>query len=192
MTTGGTTFMFMAGSTNRRDAAVARTSVKLHIIGIPSAGKTTLATQLSARLGTPYFVLDGLAFVDERWTLRSASERDEMLAEILERPAFITEGGFLDWTRDLFAAADVIIWLDPPLPTLVWRHVLRFRRHPWSLPSLLLFQVRSYVRPEGAGPFNGDPNQTRSGIATALKPWRDKVLRVHRNVSADEIVAYLG
>ncbi len=166
--------------------------MKLHIIGIPSAGKTTLAAELSDRLGTPYFVLDGLAFVDEKWTLRSPSERDEMLAEILERPAFITEGGFPDWTRDLFAAADVIVWLDPPLRTLIWRHVLRLRRHPRSLPSLLTFQVRSYVRPEGAGPFKGDPNQTRSGIAAALKPWRDKVLRVRRSVSADEIVAYPG
>ena len=173
-------------------AAVAETGLKIHIIGIPSAGKTTLASGLSDRLETPFYVLDGLAFVDEAWTLRGESERDEMLADILDKPAFITEGGFLGWTDELLAAADMILWLDPPLPKLVWRHVLRFRRHPRGLPSLLMFQIRSYTRPEGAGPAKDNPNQTRSGIEAALKPWRSKVLRIRRNVSVDELIAYLG
>ena len=165
--------------------------MKIHIIGIPSAGKTTLATDLADRLGIPFYVLDGLAFVDDRWTLRSASERDAMLAGILERPAFITEGGFLGWTDDLVAAADLIVWLDPPLRTLMGRHVGRFWRHPWWLPSLLLFQIRSYVRPEGSGPAKDNPNQTRSGIERALRPWRSKVVRVRRAVDADEVVEYV-
>ena len=165
--------------------------VKIHIIGIPSAGKTTLANGLADRLGRPHYALDGLAFVDARWTLRPASERDEMLGEILQQPGFITEGGFLGWTDDLLTEADLIIWLDPPLRVLVWRHVLRFARHPWWIPPLLRFQLRSYRRPAGAGPAKDDPNQTRSGIETALKPWRTKVLRVRHSVSPDEVLAYM-
>jgi hypothetical protein len=68
------------------------------MIGVPSAGKTTLATELAQRLDVPVYALDQLAFVDDRWTLRAESERDEMLARILEDPGFVTEGGFLGWT----------------------------------------------------------------------------------------------
>jgi hypothetical protein len=165
--------------------------VKIHVIGIPSAGKTTLAEGLSKRFGAPHYALDGLAFVDERWTLRRASERDAMLAEILEEPSFITEGGFLGWTDDLLAAADLIVWLDPPLRVLVWRHIRRFACVPWLIPSLLRFQILSYRRPAGAGPAKDDANQTRSGIQSSLKPWHSKVLRLDRSVAPDEIVAYL-
>jgi hypothetical protein len=165
--------------------------MKIHIIGIPSAGKTTLAKSLSTRLGTPHHELDGLAFVDERWTLRPASERDVMLAAILEGPSFITEGGFLGWTDDLFGAADVVVWLDPPLRVLVWRHIRRFARHPCWLPSLLRFQILSYRRPAGSGPAKDNANQTRSGIEDALKPWHAKVLRLRSGVTADELAVYL-
>jgi adenylate kinase family enzyme len=166
--------------------------MRIHITGIPSAGKTTLAEALSERLGTPNYALDGLAFVDERWTLRPAGERAAMLDEILEEPSFITEGGFLGWTDDLLAAADLIIWLDPPLSVLVWRHVRRFGLHPWRLPSLLQFQVLSYLRSAGAGPAKDNANQTRSGIEAALKPWRSKVLRLKRAATATEVLAYMN
>jgi len=165
--------------------------VKAHIIGIPSAGKTTLATQLSELLGIPFHSLDELAFIDQRWTPRPAAERDAMLAEILLEPSFITEGGFLGWTDELLDAADVIVWLDPPLRLLVWRHIKRFAREPWRLPSLLRFQIQSYRRPEGFGPLQDDPNQTRSGIERALLPRRSKVVRGRRAVDPDELAASL-
>jgi hypothetical protein len=156
-----------------------------------SAGKTTLATQLAQRLDVPVHVLDQLAFVDDRWTLRAESERDEMLARILEQPSFVSEGGFLGWTDPLLAEADVILWLDPPLRTLVWRHIRRFSRHPFWLPGLLRFQIESYIRPEGAGPAKDNPNLTRAGQARALLPWRNKVFRLRRGVTADDVLRSL-
>jgi hypothetical protein len=114
-----------------------------------------------------------------------------MLDAILEERSFVTEGGFLGWTDRLLADADLIVWLDPPLWTLVWRHVRRFAQHPMWLPSLLRFQILSYTRPAGAGPAKDNANQTRRGIERALIPWRDKVVRVRRPVLADEILAYI-
>jgi hypothetical protein len=165
--------------------------VKVHIIGIPSAGKTTLATRLSELLGIPFHSLDELAFIDDRWTPRPVAERDAMLTAILREPSFITEGGFLGWTEDLLDAADVILWLDPPLGELVWRHIRRFAHEPRRLPSLLRFQIQSYRRPPGSGPAKDAPDQTRSGIERALIPRRAKVVRARRAVTVDEIAAYL-
>ena len=144
--------------------------MRLHIIGIPSSGKTTLASGLSSKLHVPHHGLDSLAFVDERWTLRPVPERDAMLARILDEPSAVTEGGFLGCTDVLLAAADHVIWLDPPLRVLVWRHVRRHWRHPWWLPSLVRFQVLTYLRPAGSGRARFDPDQTREGIGRALRP----------------------
>jgi len=166
--------------------------VRIHLIGIPSAGKTTLSEALGECLDIPHYALDGLAFTDERWTPRPAVERDAMLAEILNEPSFITEGGFLGWTARVLEEADLIIWLDPPLPVLVWRHVLRFARYPSRIPSLLRFQILSYTRPAGEGPAKDDAIPTRSGIEAALRPWRGKVVRVHRSVRVDDVLAYLA
>jgi hypothetical protein len=165
--------------------------LRLHIIGIPSSGKTTLATSMSRLLGVPHHDLDSLAFVDERWTLRPTPERDAMVARILEEPSFVTEGGFLGWTDGLLAAADHIVWLDPPLSILVWRHLRRHWRHPWWLPSLLRFQIRMHMRPAGAGPAKDNPDQTRAGIESALRPWAYKVLREARPVTAADLMKRL-
>jgi shikimate kinase len=165
---------------------------KVHIIGIPSAGKTTLGSGMANFLDVPFHDLDSVAFVDERWTLRSAPERDAMVTQILEEAAFVTEGGFLGWTDPLLAAADHIVWLDPPLRILVWRHIRRHGRHPQRLPSLLRFQVLMYMRPAGAGPARFAPEQTRAGTETALRPWAHKVLRVTRSASTAEVMNALG
>ena len=166
--------------------------MKLHIIGsAPSAGKTTLARAIAARTGMPAHELDGLMFVDDRWTLRPAAERDAMLARILEEPSFVTEGGFLGWTEAVFEAADHIVWLDPPLWVLTWRHVRRFWRHAPMLPSLLAFQWRMYLRPSGRGPLESDPKLTREGVEAALRPHAAKVFRITHAITAEELISRL-
>ena len=166
--------------------------MRLHIIGLPSAGKTTLGEALSLRLSVPHYDLDDLAFVDEQWTMRPVSNRDEMLERILEEPGFVTEGGFIGWTQPLFDAVDYILWLDPPIRTLVWRHVRRHGRRPWRLVNHLRFQMLMYARPAGAGPARFDPDLTRAGIKTALRPWAHKVYRVRRTVSPDDAIDRLA
>jgi hypothetical protein len=166
--------------------------VRLHIIGVPSAGKTTLARDIGACTGTPVHELDGLAFVDLRWTLRPAAEGDAMLTDIVGQESFVTEGGFLGWTRPVFEVADHIVWLDPPLDVLTLRQIRRHWRHPTALPSLLSFQWRTYLRPAGFGPMASDRTLTRSGIAQALRPYANKVYRVHMAVTATDVTASLA
>ncbi len=142
-------------------------------------------------LKVPHYDLDGVAFVDEQWTMRAAVERDAMIAEILEEPSFVTEGGFIGWTEPLFAAADHILWLDPPLRALIVRHVWRHGRRPWRLVDHLRFQMLMYVRRPGAGPAKFDRDLTRRGMELALQPWAFKVFRLTRGVAAADVVKSL-
>ena len=165
--------------------------MRLHIIGVPSAGKTTLAAGIADALHLPHHDLDAVAFTDERWTMRSLPQRRAMIDEIVRQPGSVTEGGFLGWTQPLLDAADRIIWLDPPLHVLLWRHLRRHARHPHRLPSLLAFQWRSYRQPAGAGPATDDPNQTRAGIDAALRPYEEKVIRLKRAPSVRRAIESL-
>ena len=70
--------------------------MRLHIIGIPSSGKTMLGMGMSTLLGVPHHDLDSIAFIDERWTLRPEQDRNAMIAGILEEPGFVTGGASLD------------------------------------------------------------------------------------------------
>jgi hypothetical protein len=162
--------------------------MRVHIVGLPSSGKSTLAKRIATRLGVTHYDLDAIAFVDHAWTPRPASERDRLVSNILAKPGFVAEGFFVEWTQPLFAAADHIVWLDPSLPRLVFRHI---RRHgltrPRWLAARLRFQILSYRRPAGRGPGT-DPRLTRSGIESALLPWSDKVLRVRRPTRVEDII----
>jgi hypothetical protein len=163
--------------------------MRVHLIGLPSSGKTTLAKGLSSRLGVPHHDLDALVFVDERWTLRPIAERDDLVAQILASPASVKEGYFIGWVTPIFVAADRIVWLDPPLWVLMWRHVRRFGLfRPWWLIARLRFQILCYIRPVGRGPAPNEPDLTRSGIEAALRPWADKVLRLGNPATAAEVI----
>ena len=166
--------------------------MRVHVIGLPSSGKTTLAKGLSSRLGVPHHDLDALAFVDDRWTLRPIAERDDLVARILAKPPSVTEGHFIGWVTPFFAAADRIVWLDPPLWVLVGRHIRRFGlRRPRWLIARLRFQVLCYIRPMGKGPAPNEPQLPRSGIEAALQPWDDKVLRLGHPSTVAEVIQKL-
>jgi hypothetical protein len=167
--------------------------MRVHIVGLPSSGKTTLAKALSARLNVPHHDLDEVAFLDEAWSPRPALERGRLVAEILASPDWVTEGNFLGWATPFLATADHVIWLDPSLPRLLFRHIRRHRRRqPRWLLARLRFQVRSYRRAAGSGPATNDPNLTRSGVELALRPWAKKVLKARHPVTASDVIEMLN
>jgi hypothetical protein len=144
-------------------------------------------------LRVPHHDLDALAYVDERWTLRPIADRDELVAKILASPGFVTEGHFVGWVAPFCAAADRIVWLDPPLRVLMWRHVRRHGRllKPQWLIARLRFQVLCYIGAGGKSPAKNDPDLTRSGIEVMLRPWAEKVLRLRHPASVTEMIEKL-
>lgn len=99
---------------------------RIHVVGGPGSGKTTLALQLGERLGLPVHHLDDLHRAGGgNGPRRPAHERDRLVERIAQGPVWVTEGVHLGWTDPFIEGADLVVWLD----TVSWgsatRRVLR-------------------------------------------------------------------
>jgi adenylate kinase family enzyme len=139
---------------------------KIAVKGTSGAGKTTFAAALAQRWGVPHVELDALHH-GPNWTEPSAAEfRARVRAAMAAAPAgWIIDGNYerkLD--RLVTDAADVVVWLDPPLRTLLrrlWRrttHRVRdrvelwngnretWRTALWGRDSLFAWTIRAFFR----------------------------------------------
>ncbi|WHY71005.1 AAA family ATPase [Fictibacillus enclensis] len=93
-----------------------------------SCGKTTLARQLSDRLGIPSYELDNIVWKRSLSgdIKRSEAERDQYLNEIIHSSAWIIEGVHTEWVDSSFKQANVILVLDTPYSKRIYRIVKRF------------------------------------------------------------------
>ncbi|MFF2852940.1 adenylate kinase [Streptomyces sp. NPDC058001] len=133
---------------------------KIALFGPPATGKTTLARWLSVQLGHPHTDLDDILFTPD-----GALPLDEFrrqAGEITRRDEWIVEGNFSKLSDVVWHRADVLVWLDFPLPLIVYRIVRRSlrqlagrddsaqaRRLTWSTAffsrrSLLRTAIRKY------------------------------------------------
>ncbi len=94
--------------------------VKIHILGGPGSGKTTLAQSLSSRLHVPHSDLDKIGW---KHGTQMAAYIDEAFV-LAEQPGWITEGIYLIWVDPLLYQADYIVLLEVSWPVAAW-HILR-------------------------------------------------------------------
>ncbi len=93
------------------------------IAGISGAGKTTMARELSARLGIPRHELDALHH-GPNWTKRPSFEAD--VAAFVDEPSWVTEDQYQRLIGDqLWQRADTVVWLDLPRRVVMWRVLKR-------------------------------------------------------------------
>ncbi len=146
---------------------------RIHIVGGPGSGKTTIALELGRMLEVPIYDLDEVGYEGGAGDRRPLDVRLADVRTIAAQPGWVTEGVFLGWTDDLLRAADVILWLDIPWRVAAWRIVPRHvratlagtNRHPGVLRLLRFLRVaRRYYHRSETGPvvLDNDGNNSRA------------------------------
>ena len=188
---------------------------RIHIVGGPGSGKTTLAAALASHFGYTAHHLDNVALTDGAASdfrpKRALALRKRDVARLSDGPAWVTEGSYLWWTEVLFEHADIIVWLDTPWPIaarqIVSRHArdyisdiaqaphlqlrLRALRYP-HVRSLIAFLrwSRHYYQAPAATTLDVNPDDmlalTRATTSTYLERFGPKVRRI---VEADPTIA---
>lgn len=133
---------------------------KVALFGAPATGKSTLARWLSAELDQPHTDLDDLLFTPDG--ALPLEEFRRQAGEITRTDGWIVEGNFSKLADVVWHRADTLVWLDFPLPLIVYRIVRRSlrqlagrddsaqaRRLTWSTAffsrrSLLRTAIRKY------------------------------------------------
>lgn len=118
-------------------------SLRVHIVGGPGSGKSTLGAALARHLGVRVCDLDTIALsegADHFRPIRAVGARMEDVRRLAADAGWVTEGSFLWWTNTLFERADVIIWLDPPWRLaalrIMRRHIREYLHQAAQAPDL--------------------------------------------------------
>jgi adenylate kinase family enzyme len=101
------------------------------IVGAPGSGKSTLARALGARTGLPVHHVDLIHWLPG-WRERPLPEKVAMARAVEAGGRWIFEGGLSATWPERASRADLILWLDLPLPLRLWRATV-LRRWRYAL-----------------------------------------------------------
>ncbi|MFM8321378.1 MAG: AAA family ATPase [Chloroflexota bacterium] len=184
---------------------------RVHIVGGPGTGKTTLARAVGAALGARVHELDKIAFTGPDFIERPLDERLADLCLIACQPMWVTEGMFVSWTEELLNRADVIVWLDHiGWSRSAWRitrrftgnalrevqnrqgveKVFRFNDYRRNFMQLIqaVFSTWVYFHDPSTQPSKG--SETRRKTAVRLSTYQDKVIRCVTAQGVDDFLEY--
>jgi adenylate kinase family enzyme len=133
-------------------------------MGASGNGKTTVARTLAERLGVPHVELDALHH-GPGWTEATAEELQARVQPHLDAEGWVVDGDYSAKLGDrVLERADTVVWLDQPLPLILWRlwrrtyRRIRRREELWSgnveswrgafvgKDSLFAWTIRSHFR----------------------------------------------
>lgn len=97
---------------------------RIMIVGQPGSGKSTLARDLGRKTGLPVVHIDHIHW-QPGWVERPRDEKTRLCHEVEAREEWIFEGGHSATWANRLARAEMLIWLDLPLPLRLWRVVKR-------------------------------------------------------------------
>ncbi|CAK4081721.1 unnamed protein product [Aphanomyces euteiches] len=108
-------------------------SSRIAVIGITSCGKSTLALTLSTKLGIPFIDSDAL-FWASNW--QKAADYVEKMTIATEPPTWVLAGHSTAARDMVFRRANIVVWLDYSLWTILWRLVMRTLHRWWTQEPL--------------------------------------------------------
>jgi adenylate kinase family enzyme len=103
------------------------------VVGTTGSGKTTLARQLAKRLALSHVELDALHW-NPQWTPAPPEVFRARVSAALSGERWVVDGNYHQARDLIWQRADTLIWLDYPLPLVLWRlwwrTLWRTTRHP--------------------------------------------------------------
>lgn len=100
---------------------------RIVVIGTTGSGKTTLASRLAQRLGCTHIEMDALHW-EPNWTEAPTEVFRERVQKAATHERWVMDGNY-SVVRDIaWPAADTVVWLDYPLPVILWRLLRRTLR----------------------------------------------------------------
>ncbi len=93
---------------------------RIAVVGTTGSGKSTLAANIAHRLHIPHIELDALHW-KPNWSETSRAEMRARIEAITRNPAWVTDGNYTYLQDILLPRAQAVVWLDYPLPLILWR-----------------------------------------------------------------------
>lgn len=100
---------------------------RIVVVGTTSSGKTTAAARLARLLALPHIELDRLMW-QPNW---EKTPNELFLARVrhaLDCPAWVVDGNYSEARPITWGQATTLVWLDYPLPVILWRLTTRTLR----------------------------------------------------------------
>lgn len=133
------------------------------VVGTTGSGKTTVASAIAKHLGARHVELDSLHW-EPGWVEAETEQFRQRALAATTSERWVVCGNYWSKLDDLlWSRADTVVWLDLPLPILLWRLVQRTVRRSlrrtelwgtnrerlrqlWRKDSLLLWAIKSQPR----------------------------------------------
>ena len=101
------------------------------VVGVTSSGKSTLAEKLAKRFDLNYIELDALHW-EPNWQSALLEVFRARVEKAIQAEKWIVAGNYRI-TRDLvWPKAEAVIWLDYPLPIVLWQLTRRSFKRWWT------------------------------------------------------------
>ena len=170
--------------------------MRVNVKGISCSGKSTFSRELAERLSVAYLELDAINH-GPNWTEASGEELQSRVREFMAGApdGWVIDGNYEWKLGDLvLEAADLIVWLDPPLRVALrrlWRRTYTRIRNDvelwsgnretwrgvlWGWDALFVWTLRSWIRHRREWPrkFAGDPRLVRLRSVGEARSWLEQ------------------